>query len=83
MCIILIYITAKATQLKAVQPEFAHGSVCFWPVNFLKLKLTSSFRHSNILYKISHSHNALINSWNLLVPTVSGKSRLWVRLELT
>lgn len=29
MCIILIYVTAKATQLKAIQPEFAPGSVCF------------------------------------------------------
>ena len=29
MCIILICIIAEATQLKAIQPEFALGNVCF------------------------------------------------------
>lgn len=68
---------SKGYTVKGYSTWICSWKCLFWPVNFLKLKLTSSFRHNNILYKISHSHNALINSWNSLVPTVF----LWERIQ--
>lgn len=56
----LIYIIAVAIKWKPTPLEFVHGSVCFGLYsNFYKFKLTSSFKHSNILYKILFTQSSI------------------------